>query len=210
MTIHVLLVDDHAVVRAGYRRLLELESDCVVSAECADGDAAYALLQQRNPPPVDVIVLDLSMPGRSGLDLLRRIALRWPAIRRLVFSMHDSPAMVAQALAAGAHGFVTKSSAPELLVAALRRVAAGEQRVLSPDIADAPTQPGAQAPHLALSPREFEVLQGLLAGESLDVIAERLHLSAKTVSNLQTLIRQKLGVANAVELLRYAGAHRLF
>lgn len=210
MSTHVLLVDDHAVVRAGYRRLLELEPDCVVSAECADGDAAYALLQRRDAPPVDVIVLDLSMPGRSGLDLLRRIALRWPAIRRLVFSMHDSPAMVAQALAAGAHGFVTKSSAPELLVAALRRVAAGEQRVLSPDIADAPTQPGALAPHRALSPREFQVLQGLLAGDSLDTIAERLHLSAKTVSNLQTLIRQKLGVGNAVELLRYAQQHRLF
>lgn len=210
MSTHVLLVDDHAVVRAGYRRLLELEPDCVVSAECADGDAAYALLQRRDAPPVDVIVLDLSMPGRSGLDLLRRIALRWPTIRRLVFSMHDSPAMVAQALAAGAHGFVTKSSAPELLVAALRRVAAGEQRVLSPDIADAPTQPGALAPHRALSPREFQVLQGLLAGDSLDTIAERLHLSAKTVSNLQTLIRQKLGVGNAVELLRYAQQHRLF
>ncbi len=210
MTLHVLLVDDHAVVRAGYRRLLELEPDCVVSAECADADSAYALLLQRQPPRVDVLVLDLSMPGRSGFDLLRRIALRWPLMRRLVFSMHDSPAMVAQALAAGADGFVTKSSPPEVLVAALRRVAAGEQRVLSPDIADAAAQPAAQAPHLALSPREFQVLQGLLAGEALDAIAGRLHLSAKTVSNHQTLIRQKLGVGNAVELLRYAQLHRLF
>ncbi|MES2718326.1 MAG: response regulator transcription factor [Pseudomonadota bacterium] len=210
MTLHVMLVDDHAVVRAGYRRLLELEPDCVVSAECADGDSAYALLQQRQPPRVDVIVLDLSMPGRSGFDLLRRIALRWPLLRRLVFSMHDSPAMVAQALAAGADGFVTKSSPPEVLVDALRRVAAGAQRVLSPDIADAAVRPAAQAPHLALSTREFEVLQGLLAGEALDAIAGRLHLSAKTVSNHQTLIRQKLGVGNAVELLRYAQLHRLF
>lgn len=210
MTLHVMLVDDHAVVRAGYRRLLELEPGCVVSAECADGDSAYALLQQRDGPPVDVIVLDLSMPGRSGLDLLRRIALRWPALRRLVFSMHDSPAMVAQALAAGADGFVTKSSPPEVLVDALRRVAAGGQRVLSPDIADAPARPAAQAPHLALSLREFQVLQGLVAGDALDLIAERLHLSAKTVSNHQTTIRQKLGVGNAVELLRYAQQHRLF
>ena len=210
MTLHVMLVDDHAVVRAGYRRLLEMEPDCVVSAECADGDSAYVMLQLRQPPPVDVIVLDLSMPGRNGFDLLRRMALRWPVVRRLVFSMHDSPAMVAQALAAGADGFVTKSSPPEVLVAALRRVAAGEPRVLSPDIAAAPAQPGAQAPHLALSPREFQVLQGLLAGDALDVIAERLHLSAKTVSNHQTLIRQKLGVGNAVELLRYAQLHRLF
>ena len=210
MTWHVMLVDDHAVVRAGYRRLLELEPDCVVSAECADGDAAYALLQQRHPPPVDVIVLDLSMPGRSGFDLLRRVALRWPVMRRLVFSMHDSPAMVAQALAAGADGFVTKSSPPDVLVQALRRVAAGEPRVLSPDIAALAGAASAQAPHQALSPREFQVLQCLLAGDALDTIAERLHLSPKTVSNHQTLIRQKLGVSTAVELLRYAQQHRLF
>lgn len=207
--VRVMLVDDHAVVRAGYRRLLELEPGWQVCAECADGDAAYAWLQRSTPPAVDVVVLDLSMPGRSGLDLLRRIALRWPTLRRLVFSMHDSPAMVAQALAAGADGFVTKSSAPDVLVQALRRVAAGATGVLSPDLTGATTAPGALPPHQALSVREFEVLQGLLAGHTLDAIAERLHLSAKTVSNHQTTIRQKLGVANAVELLRCAQAHRL-
>ncbi len=205
-----MLVDDHAVVRAGYRRLLELEPDCLVSAECADGASAYALLLRRDAPPVDVVVLDLSMPGGSGFDLLRRIGMRWPLLRRLVFSMHDSPAMVAQALAAGADGFVTKSSPPEVLVDALRRVAAGAQRVLSPDIADAPAAPSALAPHQTLSPREFQVLQGLLAGDSLDAIAMRLHLSTKTVSNHQTVIRQKLGVGTAVELLRHAQQHRLF
>lgn len=207
--IAVLLVDDHAVVRAGYRRLLEGEPGCAVVGECADGDAAYDWLQ-RGRTPVDVVVLDLSMPGRSGLDLLRRIALRWPAVATLVFSMHDSPAMVAQALQAGAAGFVTKSSEPDALVAALRRVAAGERRVLSPDIAGADGTAAARPPHEALSPREFQVLQGLLAGDAVDAIAVRLHLSAKTVSNHQTAIRQKLGVATAVELLRYAQQHRLF
>ena len=207
--IAVALVDDHAVVRAGYRRLLELEPAFAVVAECADGDAAFDLLQ-RGTPRVDVLVLDLSMPGRSGLDLLRRAALRWPGVATLVFSMHDSPAMVAQALQAGAAGFVTKSSQPEWLVAALKRVAAGERRVLSPDIAGAAQAPAALPPHQALSPREFQVLQGLVAGEPVDAIAERLHLSAKTVSNHQTGIRQKLGVATAVELLRYAQQHRLF
>ena len=211
MTLRVLLVDDHAVVRAGYRRLLELEPGCVVSADCGDSDAAFVWLQQqRRLDPVDVVVLDLSMPGRSGFDLLRRIAQRWPAVRCLVFSMHDSPAMVAQALAAGAHGFITKSSAPELLVRTVQRVAGGEVGVLSPDIAAAPAAASVAAPHLALSPREFQVLQGLLAGHSLEAIAERLHLSSKTVSNHQTLIRQKLGVGTAVELLRYAQQHRLF
>lgn len=209
MAVRVMLVDDHAVVRAGYRRLLELEPDCVVSAECADADAALSLLQQRVPPGVDVMVLDLSMPGRSGFDLLRRSALRWPGIGLLVFSMHDSPAMVAQALQAGAAGFVTKSSPPEVLVQALRRVAAGERGVLSPDLAATAGAPTALAPHQALSAREFQVLLGLVAGEPIEAIAERLHLSGKTVSNYQTGIRQKLGISTALELLRYAQQHRL-
>jgi len=208
--IRVLLVDDHAVVRAGYRRLLELEPDCRVVGECADGDMALDWLQRAGPQPdADVMVLDLSMPGRSGLDLLRRVAIRWPAVRVLVFSMHDNPAMVMQALKAGAAGFVTKSSEPEVLVQALRRVARGDDAVLSPDVAGAARSPAAQAPHEALSPREFEVLQGLVAGEAVDSIAARLHLSAKTVANYQTLIRQKLGVNTAVELLRYAQQHRI-
>lgn len=207
--VRVMLVDDHAVVRTGYRRLLELEPGCRVVAECADADATLAWLQRQGPDPADVMVLDLSLPGRSGLDLLRRTAIRWPSVRVLVFSMHDNPAMVAQALKAGAAGFITKNSEPELLVAALRRVAAGEAGVLSPDIAQAPQAPGALPPHEALSPREFEVLQGLVQGLGVDEIAQRMHLSAKTVANYQTLVRQKLGVGNAVELLRYAQQHRL-
>jgi DNA-binding NarL/FixJ family response regulator len=212
-----MLVDDHAIVRAGYRRLLDLEPGFEVVAECGDGDAAFALLQRQGggpgeprSPAVDLLVLDLSMPGRSGLDLLRRISLRWPVLRVLVFSMHDSPAMVAQALKAGAHGFVTKSSEPEELVAALRRVAAGETGVCSADIAGSAETPAAQPPHMALSAREFDVLRGLVEGLGAEQIAERLHLSSKTVSNHQTQIRQRLGVANAVELLRYAQQHRLF
>lgn len=210
----VLLVDDHAVVRAGYRRLLELEPDMHVIGECADADAAYALLQ-RQPVSAgalaEVMVLDLSMPGRSGLDLLRRVRLRWPSLRVLIFSMHDSPAVVNQSLRAGAAGFVTKSSPPEELVAAVRAVRQGGP-VLSQDVAphavpaDAPAPP---APHEHLSAREFDVLRHLLAGLSLEEIAQRLCLSPKTVANQQSLIRQKLGVSNAVELLRYAQWHGL-
>lgn len=208
--LRVMLVDDHAVVRAGYRRLLEDEGDVLVVSEHGDAESAYAALGITAAASADVLVLDLSMPGRSGLDMLRRARLRWPALRVLVFTMHDSPAMVAQALRAGAAGFVTKSSDPAVLVSALRRVARGDCPVLSPDIAAAATAPSAAAPHQALSGREFEVLRGLVDGLSVDQIAERLRLSSKTVSNYQTQIRQRLGVSTAVELLRYAQAHSMF
>jgi DNA-binding NarL/FixJ family response regulator len=206
----VMLVDDHAVVRAGYRRLLEDEPDLRVVSEHGDADAAYAALGRQPQGTADVLVLDLSMPGRSGLDMLRRASLRWPTLRVLVFSMHDSPAMVAQALKAGAAGFVTKSSEPALLVDALRRVGRGETGVLSPDLAQAVDSPAAVAPHRALSGREFDVLRGLVEGLTLDQIAARMHVSSKTVSNYQTQIRQRLGVATAIELLHYAREHRLF
>ena len=208
--LRVMLVDDHAVVRAGYRRLLEDEPDLQVVAEFGDAESAYSALGPAAAATADLLVLDLSMPGRSGLDMLRRARLRWPALRVLVFSMHDSPAMVAQALAAGAAGFITKNSEPALLVAALRRVAAGEEAVLSPDIAQAAGAAGAAPPQQALSAREFEVLRGLVEGLSVELIAERLHLSPKTVSNYQTQVRQRLGLSTAVDLLRYARQHRLF
>ena len=208
--LRVMLVDDHAVVRAGYRRLLDDEADLVVVAEHGDAESAYTALGARPEATADVLVLDLSMPGRSGLDMLRRASLRWPILRVLVFSMHDSPAMVAQALAAGAAGFVTKISDPALLVQALRRVGRGETGVLSPDIAGAKLAAGGAPPQQVLSAREFEVLRGLVEGLSVEQIAQRLRLSAKTVSNYQTQIRQRLGLGTAVELLRYAHAHRLF
>jgi DNA-binding NarL/FixJ family response regulator len=203
VALRVMLVDDHAVVRQGYRRLLELEPDLRVVSEHADADTAYAALGRSGEPDVDVVVLDLSMPGRGGLDMLRRLRQRWPKLRVLVFSMHDSAAMVDQALRAGADGYVSKSSDPECLVGALRRVAFGEAAVLSPDLA---ARRGAASTTLTdrntLSGREWDILRRLIDGESVDQIAQQLHLSAKTVANHQTAIRQKLGVTNTVELLR--------
>lgn len=204
----VMLIDDHAVVRQGYRRLLELEPDCQVVAEFPRADDALQWLARGGPHGVDLLVLDLSMPGISGLDVLRRIRQRWPELKVLIFSMHDTSAMVTQALRFGACGYVTKSSPPEELIHAARRVSAGAVGVLSQDIAGLWGR-RSEAPHETLSPREFQVLMRLLAGDEIEAIAQRLHLSAKTVSNYQTLIRQKLGVATAVELLRYAQAHGL-
>ncbi len=203
----VLLVDDHALVRAGYSQLLSLEPDITVVAEAGDADSAQALLQARHGD-FDVLVLDLSLPGRSGLDVLRRVRMRWPQLPVLVCSMHTAPALVAQALAAGARGFVTKRSDPGLLAQAIRSVATG-QTLLSPDIIPAVNMPAATAPHQALSAREFEVLLGLVRGASVDALAQALHLAPKTVANLQTQVRSKLGVGNAVELLRYARQHHL-
>lgn len=205
--IRVVLVDDHAIVREGYRRLLGLEADIQVVGECANADEVYYTLASSAQAP-DVLVLDLSMPGRSGLDVLRRVRLRWPPLRVLVFSMHDSAAMVSQALKAGAAGYVTKSSPPDDLVEAVRRVARGEH-VVSSDVADAAAVADEPPPHLSLTGREFDVLRLLVQGLSVEQVAERMHLSGKTVANYQTILRHKLGVANAVEMVHYAQRHGL-
>jgi DNA-binding NarL/FixJ family response regulator len=203
--VRVLLADDHAVVREGYRRLLELEPDLVVVGECADGESVQDALAA-DGVRADVLVLDLSMPGCGGLAVLRQAGEAWPALRVLVFTMHDSPTMVAQALRAGAAGFVTKNSAPQMLVNAVRRVAAGERPVLSPDVAHLAHE---QPSRLALAPREFEVFQLLVQGCSIDEIGRRLGLSAKTVANYQTVVRHKLNAGTAIELLRVAQRHGL-
>jgi DNA-binding NarL/FixJ family response regulator len=193
-----MLVDDHAVVREGYRRLLEMEPGMLVDAEHGDADAAIGALERGALP--DVMVLDLSMPGRSGLEVLRHVAQRVPQVAVLVFTMHASPALVKQALRVGARGFVTKNSEPLWLVQAVRRVADGECPVLSPDVAHAA---GDAAPP-RLTPRELEVLHLLLQGCAVDEIGQRMNLSHKTVANYQTLIRQKLGASTGIELLRAA------
>ena len=203
--LRVGLVDDHAVVRSGYRRLIELEDDLAVTAEFVDAESTYAALTAPGPCPIDLLVLDLSLPGQSGLELLRHLTQRLPSLPVLVFTMHDSGALVQQCLRAGAAGFVTKSSEPGTLLDALRRVARGEI-ALSDDVVPA-TGDAAEAPHAALSVREFDIFQRLVVGHDVERIARTLHLSAKTVANYQTEIRRKLGVGNAVELVRYARSH---
>lgn len=204
--IQVLLADDHPVVRAGYRRLLEQAGDIQVVAEAADGDAAFSWLLRALP---DVLITDLAMPGGGGLELIRRVLLRWPAARVLVFSMHDSPALVRQALEAGARGFLTKGSAPESLVDAVRSVHAG-RRVLAADLPPSllERRPEQEAQRLAeLSLREFEIFRLLAQGQSAQQCAAALKLSPKTVSNHQTTIKEKLGVATSAALAHLAIRH---
>lgn len=202
--LRVVLADDHAVVRTGYRRLLELEDDMEVVADFGDSDA---ICQWFTTNEADVLVLDLSMPGRGGLETLARVKLRQPALRVLIFSMHDSPAMVGQALRAGANGYLTKSSDPDSLIEAVRQVARGG-RPLSPDVAGA-LSAGETPSHLALSLREFEIFRLLAAGRTVDEIAARLFLSVKTVANYQTGIRQKTGLSSVLDMYRHVEAHKL-
>ncbi len=206
--IRVVLADDHAVVRSGYRRLIELEEAMQVVAEFGDGESAYAWLAQHE---ADVLVLDLSMPGRGGLDTLGRLKQRQPELRVLVFSMHDSAAMVTQALRAGAAGYLTKSSSPELLIDAIQKIWR-QERILSDDIqqhAVSTADVSGLVPHQVLTPREFEIFRRLAQGLTVESIAQTLCLSSKTVANYQTVIRQKLGVETSVKMVRLAQQYGL-
>jgi DNA-binding NarL/FixJ family response regulator len=201
--ISVLLVDDHAVVREGYRRLLDLEADMRVSGEAADAAQAY---QRFCTEPPDVVVMDLSLPGASGIEAMRRMLARESSARVLMFSVHEEAIFVRRALDAGALGYVTKASAPDVLVEAVRAVAR-RVRYLSPDVTEAlalhdTVHDGPPGRHL--SAREFEVLRLLVQGYTLPSIAERLGVSQKTVANHQSAIRQKFGADNGVQLARMA------
>ncbi|HJV72088.1 response regulator transcription factor [Ideonella sp.] len=206
--IRVLLADDHPVVRSGYLRLLEQTPDIRVIAEASTGEAAYAAWVEHEP---DLLVTDISMPGAGGLALIRRVRLRSPTARVLVFSMHDSGPLVRQALDAGARGFLTKASAPECLVDAVRALQAG-QPYLDPALPPSLLRrdPAQEAERLAsLSPREFEIFRLLAQGHSPGECAQLLKLSSKTVSNQQTLIKEKLGVATSAALAHLAIRHQV-
>ena len=201
--VRLLLADDHAIVRAGYRHLLERDARFAVVAEAATADEAYAQFRQHRP---DLVVTDLSMPGASGLEVIQRILRAQDDARVLVFSMHGSPDVALAALRAGALGYVTKSSPPDVLLRAIHEVLEG-RRALSPDIAQAlalARLPGQRKPLEELTPREFDVLCMLIAPASVAEIARRLHLSPKTVQNLHYQIKSKLGVDSDIELTRLA------
>lgn len=201
--ISVMLVDDHAVVREGYRRLIEKHKDLAVVAEASDGNEAYRLYKEHRP---DVVVLDLSMPGKGGIEVVRHVR-QWDANARvLIFTMHQNAAYAMQAFQAGAQGYITKSSPPELLITAIRDVAAGK-KALSPDVSYELALgriDDAAASVESLSAREFDIFRMIAEAHSVAEIAETLNLSAKTVANYHYLIKSKLGVASDIELVRLA------
>jgi two-component system invasion response regulator UvrY len=194
-----MLVDDHAVVRMGFRLLLDTTSDLRVVAECGSGEEALQCFAEVNP---DVVVLDLSMGGMGGLETLSRLLAKWPATRVLVLSAHEDTAHPRRALTAGALGYLTKRSAAEALIEAIRQVAAGklflEPALAQEIVVEQVGRPG--SPLETLSAREFEVFVMLARGKSVAEIAAVLFLSPRTVGTHLYNIKQKLGAGNAAEL----------
>ncbi|WP_374547165.1 response regulator [Rhodoblastus sp.] len=199
----ILLVDDHAIVREGYRALLQKQRGLSVVAEAADGAEAYRLYKSARP---DLVIMDLSMSGVGGVEAIKRIRQWDPDARILVFTMHLSAVHARQAIRAGARGYVTKSSSPDVLLAAVHDVLKG-RIAFSPDIDHELAQDWAAERQNALdslTPREFEILRLLLMGKETGEIAEVLHVSAKTIANTRYQIRSKLGVHSDIELVRLA------
>ena len=207
--IQVLLVDDHAVVRTGFRLLLQSQPDITVAAEAQSGEAACQMYAELTP---DVVVMDLGMPGMGGLEALRRIRARNPAARVLALSAHDDPMHARRALREGALGFLSKRSAPEALIEAIATVAAG-RRYIDPSLAQklalAEIEGAARSPIEQLSEREFEVFIRLAGGATVQKIADDLKLSASTIGTHLYNIKQKLGVVNQSELTLLAIRHGL-
>jgi len=199
----IVLVDDHAVVRAGVRRLLEQETLFEVIGEAENGEKAYKIFGELKP---DVMVMDLSMPGMGGLESIRRILMRHERARILVLSMHEDLSFANQALKLGAKGYLIKNTLGDDLVKSIQMVARGEI-FLSDEIAKKmamQSTSGTEDPIDELSAREFEIFRLLAEGLEIDAIAATLNISSKTVSNYQTMIKQKLNINTAVELIRYA------
>jgi two-component system, NarL family, invasion response regulator UvrY len=198
--IKVLLVDDHAVVRTGFRLLLQSIADVSVVAEAESGEAACKLYPELKP---DVVVMDIAMPGMGGLEALRRIRARHPEARVLTLSAHDDPMHARRSFQEGALGFLSKRSAPEALVDAVASVAAGRRYLdaaLAQKLALAEFDGGAKSPIEQLSEREFEVFVRLAGGSTVQRIAQDLKLSASTVGTHLYNIKQKLQVENQSEL----------
>ncbi len=199
MTHNILLVDDHAIVRAGLRRLLSTLAPCEI-VEAATGRDALAALQQHL---VDLVILDLNLPGLGGVELLRRMLQDEPALRVLVLTMHAEPLYAQRALDAGARGYISKNVTPEEMLLAVRRVASGG-RYVEAEIAQELALSVGRHPMQQLSERELEVMRLLAHGHSLQQIADTLGIAYKTAANLCTQTKTKLGVGRTADLIRMA------
>lgn len=207
--IKVILADDHAVMRDGLRHILETAGGFEIVGEASDGTAALALAER---DAADVLLLDLSMPAPTGIELIRLIKTHAPALRMLVLTMHAESQYAARAFKAGATGYLTKDSATSELVEAVDKVASGGVYV-SPSVAESLARdlhaPAGTLPHERLSAREFDVMRRIVAGQTVMLIASELGLSAKTVSTYKTRIFEKMNLPHEAALIRYAARHDL-
>jgi len=207
--IKILIADDHPVVRKGLREIIEETSDMEVADEASNGQEVLAKVFKKD---FDVVLLDISMPGRSGLDILKELKSQLPKLAVLVLSIHPEEQYAVQVLKAGASGYLTKKSAPEELVTALRKVSTGGKYV-SPSLAEklaSALETGIEKPpHETLSAREYEVMRKIASGKTVTEIARELFLSPKTISTYRTRILEKMGIKNNAELIRYAIKNRL-
>ncbi|HKE46191.1 MAG TPA: response regulator transcription factor [Steroidobacteraceae bacterium] len=208
MSIRILIADDHPVIRFGLRRLLSTESDLIVVGEAHDG---RELVQLSGQVAWDVAIVDYSMPGKGGIELVRELHERHPERPVLVLSIHPEDRFAMRALKAGAAGYLAKESAPEELVTAIRRVAAGG-RYVTPALAEnlgRQLNGGELAPCEALSDREYHIMWLIASGNSVGDIARRLFLSPNTVSTYRTRILRKMNLRNNADLVRYAIRNQL-
>ncbi|HEX4944749.1 MAG TPA: response regulator transcription factor, partial [Usitatibacteraceae bacterium] len=205
----VLIADDHAIVREGLKRILDGQEGIEIAGEATNG---HETLERVREGGFDILMLDLSMPGKSGIELIKQVKVESPKLRVLVLTMHEEDQYAVRAIRAGASGYLTKESAPAQLVSAIRRLAEG-RLYISPNVAEQlalDVQPhGDEAPHRHLSDREFEVFLLLVSGSGVSDIAAQLHLSVKTVSTHKTRILQKMSATSVADLVRYAIRHRI-
>jgi DNA-binding NarL/FixJ family response regulator len=207
--IRVLIADDHALVRDGLRHILQNAHGFDVSGEASDGVSTIALVRSH---PAEVLVLDLSMPGRNGVELIKQIKDEMPALRILVLTMHAEQQYAVRAFKAGASGYLTKESASAELVSAVTKVASGGVYVslaMAERFAQSLNEPADTLPHQRLSDREFDVFRRIAAGQTLTEIASDLCVSSKTVSTYKTRILEKMQMPHEAALVRYAIRHKL-
>jgi DNA-binding NarL/FixJ family response regulator len=208
--IRIVLADDHTIVREGLKQLLAADGELAVVGEAQNG---HEVMERVRGLEFDLLLLDMSMPGKSGIELIKQVRAEKPKLRILILSMHEERQYAVRAIRAGAAGYITKESAARQLVAAIRKVAAGGA-FISAEVAEQlalGAMPGAAGgpPHAALSDREFQVLRLIAEGRSVTEIAEGLNLSVKTVSTHKANILHKMAMTNTSELIRYALAHHL-
>jgi two-component system invasion response regulator UvrY len=208
--IRVLIADDHDILRAGLKHILADSGDIVVAGEACDGFEALAKVRAE---PWDAMVLDMTMPGKSGIELIKQIKSEYRKLPILVLSMHKEDLYAVRALRAGASGYLCKDNAETQLVQAIRKIAAGGL-FITPTVAEKLavgmlTEPSDAPPHTRLSDRENEIFLKIVGGTGITDIARELNLSVKTVSTHKTHIMEKLGLTNTAELIHYAIRHRL-